>query len=135
MKNAVQDKEEDKGAEAGQAHDLCVFPPHLAAEANGSSAEGHALVGGVIGAVHEQLDPFATAEDLFDVVRHDILDACEFGLGLCDRIDRLRICVELTHERRQRGWRPLPLPLRLRWALQMTTKTGHHPKEKERKAG
>lgn len=37
-----------------------------------------------IGLVNEKLDALASAENLFDVLDHDIFDLIEFGLGACD---------------------------------------------------
>lgn len=52
--------------------------------------------------VDEEFDALTTAEDLFDVLDHDVLDMFEFCLGACDLVDG-RVGVVGVHEGGDRG--------------------------------
>jgi len=68
--NHPEDHQSDEDAES---KDALVFPPHLAPYGTCSAAEGRRLARHGIRLVHEQLDALPAAEDLLDVLDHDVL--------------------------------------------------------------
>jgi hypothetical protein len=101
----VRTHNDDKGA---QEHQLCVLPPHTPTDGSRSlgtrqnSAARHAsthlsesprLSGQVVGLVDQKIEPFASREDLLDVLDHDVLGRFDLMLGFPKGVPRWRLLV------------------------------------------
>src|SRR6267154_5296007 len=63
---------------------LGILPPHLAPHGPRTAPECGGLRGHGIGLIYEQLDALTTAQDLLDVLDHDVLDVVELCLSAGD---------------------------------------------------
>ena len=82
------DPEEDESDNDAEGDDLAVLPPHLPADGACAAAEGGRLGGHGVGLVDEELDALAAAEDLLDVLDHNVLDVVKLLLRTRDLVRR-----------------------------------------------
>ena len=59
--------------EDAETENALVFPPHLASHRAGTTTEGRCLARHGVRLVHQQLDALPAAQDLLDVLDHDVL--------------------------------------------------------------
>ena len=74
--------DQDNDCEPAKRDKFRVLPPHPPPDSSTTLPEGARLGGEVIGLVNEEVEPFATGQDLFDILDHDVFDVLDFGLGV-----------------------------------------------------
>jgi len=80
------DPNENNKDDDAQTKDTGILPPHLSPDSPCTTPERRCLAGHVIGLINEQLNAFATAEDLLHVLNHDVLHLGELVLGIGELI-------------------------------------------------
>lgn len=78
------------------------LPPHLPPDTFGPPFERPRLARELVGLVDEELDALASAENLVDVIDHDVLDVPEICLRLTERIGG-RLVRVLLHKLAELG--------------------------------
>ena len=73
---------------ATQHQDLRVLPPHLTPHCPCASSKSGCLTCHMICLIHQKLYPLATAQDLFDVLDHDVFDLVQLVLRTLQLIFR-----------------------------------------------
>lgn len=78
-----------------QCQYLAILPPHLPPHCPRTAPECSGLRGHGVGLVYEKFDAFSAAQDLLNILDHNVLDLVELRLGARDFVRRRRsvVCV------------------------------------------
>jgi len=80
---SYKDPEDENANNNAQSQNSGIFPPHLPSDCSRASPERGRLASHVVSFVNKQFNPFASIEDLFDVLDHDVFDLSQILLSIC----------------------------------------------------
>jgi len=80
---SYKDPEDENANNNTESQNSGIFPPHLSSDCPRASSERSSLTGHVVSFVNKQFNAFASIEDLFDILDHDVLDLSQILLRIC----------------------------------------------------